>query len=324
MATRSESTDSFEKELSDLWLDLELTSDSLSADPAAVEDEFLRLQERTYGKISEEEMNPVDRLKLESAWSVISFLAETTRDLVRAARERDLRLAESHWDHILANLPELFFPTLEDRLVPQHLEGRISKLLGHIKERTPIHLYGTLDTFNFLRRSNELLMQALVIPGERISEGHLIEAVALPWLAILKEFERDPEFMKNFAQFPRKLEEFIAGAYEREGWPEVIITPPSGDRGRDVIASRSGFGSIRILDQVKAYSPGHLVTHTDVRAMLGVLTSDTNSSKAVITTTSDFEPGVLKGDEFSRFMPYRLETRNGEQLRQWLSGLSNE
>jgi restriction system protein len=81
--------------------------------------------------------------------------------------------------------------------------------------------------------------------------------------------------------------------------------------------------TIRILDQAKAYKPGHLVTHDDVRAMLGTLATDSNASKGVITTTSDFQPGILSGDEFERFLPYRLELKNGQQLTQWLSSIKN-
>ena len=118
------------------------------------------------------------------------------------------------------------------------------------------------------------------------------------------------------------VEEFLAGAYERDGY-EVVITPRSSDKGRDVIATKSGFGSIRILDQAKAYSPGKSVTQDDVRAMLGVLATDSNASKGVITTTSDFQPGILSGDDFKRFMPYRLELKNGQQLRDWLKQLKS-
>lgn len=85
-----------------------------------------------------------------------------------------------------------------------------------------------------------------------------------------------------------------------------------------MIVVRKGFGALRFLEQTKAYSPGHLVTHNDVRAMLGVLARDQAASKGIITTTSDFAPGVLAGDEFAPFMPTRLEVRNGAQLAAWL------
>jgi len=168
----------------------------------------------------------------------------------------------------------------------------------------------------------ELVLSAsLVIPGQPRPSGTQIQTVALPWFQIVLDLIEDPRRLFDFAKRPRRFEEFVASAYERAGWDEVILTPPSRDGGRDVIASKRGFGSIRILEQTKAYSKGHLVTHADVRAMIGVLTTDPNSSKAIITTTSDFQPGVLTSPEFRPFMPYRLELKNGPQLIEWLKQL---
>lgn len=68
----------------------------------------------------------------------------------------------------------------------------------------------------------------------------------------------------------RKLgrwEEIIAGAYQKAGFDEVTLTSRSGDFGRDVIAVKHGLGTIRIIDQVKAYSPNRLVTADDVRSL---------------------------------------------------------
>lgn len=117
----------------------------------------------------------------------------------------------------------------------------------------------------------ELLLQAeLVVTGPRTAEGFLVRCAAYPWLEIIDHLSRDPKFLFQFAQAPRRFEEFIAACYERQGFDEVILTPRRGDGGSDVIAIKRGYGSIRFLDQTKAYSPGHLVTHDDVRAMLGV------------------------------------------------------
>jgi restriction system protein len=102
------------------------------------------------------------------------------------------------------------------------------------------------------------------------------------------------------------------------------LTPASGDKGRDVIATKRGICSLRVLDQAKAYAPRHLVRHNDVRAMLGVLSVDQNASKGLITTTSDFEPGILSSGEFASFIPYRLELKNGEQLLKWLAKIQKE
>lgn len=173
------------------------------------------------------------------------------------------------------------------------------------------------------RDAYSLLLQTIVTPLARVPDGQIIEAISIPWLAIVKELERDPNFLHHFAQHHRAFEEFLAASYDRAGF-SVTLTPQRGDRGRDVIAERKGVVSVRILDQAKAYSPGHLVTHDDVRAMLGTLATDSNSSKGVITTTSDFQPGIHAGDEFKRFMPYRLELKNGVQLRDWLARIRSD
>jgi restriction system protein len=174
--------------------------------------------------------------------------------------------------------------------------------------------------FAVFRGPEVLLQTAILSYGDKTDEGVLVRAVAIPWFEIMKQVGRDPSFLSEFSSAPRKFEEFIAGAYRQDGWDEVTLTPASGDRGRDVIATKTGVCSLRVLDQTKAYSPGHLVSHNDVRAMLGVLAVDQNVSKGFITTTSDFEPCIRSAQsEFAKFMPYRLDLRNGSQLLKWLS-----
>jgi restriction system protein len=120
--------------------------------------------------------------------------------------------------------------------------------------------------------------------------------------------------------FWRKLEEIIAGEYEQAGW-SVILTPRSGDHGRDIVATYSGLVSIRILDQVKAYKRGHLIKADEVRAPLGALAQHPNTSKGLITTTSRFAPGIEKEPGIMQFVPHRLELRNGDSLLKLLTGL---
>ncbi|MCW2406613.1 restriction system protein [Sphingobium sp. B1D7B] len=174
------------------------------------------------------------------------------------------------------------------------------------------------------RGSPELLLQAeLIFRGDKTNEGVLIRAAGLPWLAIVEELGRDPNFLFRFVQEPRKFEEFIAACYEKAGFDEVTLTPQKGDKGRDVIAVKRGHGSIRILEQTKAYKPGHRVTHDDVRGMLGALMIDDGASKGIITTTSEFQPGILKpSSEFARFMPHRLELKNGPATLDWVNSLA--
>ena len=136
-----------------------------------------------------------------------------------------------------------------------------------------------------------------------------------PWEAIFQEIMQDPSKIFRFTKDPRSFEEFIADTYRLDGY-DVELTPRSKDGGVDVIASKSGFGAIKIFDQAKAYSEERTVSANDVRAAYGVLSMARDTSKVVITTTSDFAPGVYK--EFSPFMPTRLELRHGQNLIDWL------
>ena len=167
-----------------------------------------------------------------------------------------------------------------------------------------------------------ILQTALVDLGPKTSEGHTIQAVTVPWLEIAKALENDPQLLFEFVNNPRKFEEFIAGAYRQAGYSNVELTPPSGDRGRDVIATMSGVVIVRVLDQVKAYAPGHVVEANDVRAMHGVLDRDKNASRGVVTTTSKFAPGVLK--EYEEYIPNRLELRDGPTLGEWLRQIKDQ
>lgn len=167
----------------------------------------------------------------------------------------------------------------------------------------------------------ELLLQSLVTPLGEVEHGALIQVTSVPWLALALELERDPDALFRFSKHPRVFEEFIAGAYDLAGFDDVVLTPRSGDGGRDVIATKRGYYSIKILDQAKAYSPQHLVTADDVRAMLGTLNAFADSSKGVITTTSDFAPGVKSARELQQFMPHRLDLKNGTDLRGWIEEL---
>jgi restriction system protein len=139
-----------------------------------------------------------------------------------------------------------------------------------------------------------LVLQAVVIPGPKTHEGNLIEAVAPAWFEIARAIQRDPAFMHRIDH--RKWEELIAAAYKQAGFDEVTLTPRSGDLGRDVIAVKRGFVTVRILDEVKAYGPGHLVSAEVVRALGFVLDRDPAATHGIVTTTSDFAPRIEEDD----------------------------
>lgn len=156
-----------------------------------------------------------------------------------------------------------------------------------------------------------LAVQTVLLRGDSTDEGEIIKAVTLPWFEIVRLVVKDPSKIHEIP--PRLWEEIIAGAYERAGFEEVILTPRSGDFGRDVIATKRALGTIRVIDQVKAFKPGHLVTANDVRALVGVLALD-GASKGFVTTTSDFAPMLAKDPLIAPLIPSRLGLIDGVQL----------
>ncbi len=166
-----------------------------------------------------------------------------------------------------------------------------------------------------------LLLQAVLEFGDRTNEGRLVRAVALPWFEIVHLMLQDPWMIYEIDPF--KWEEIVAGAWEREGF-DVILTPRNGDKGRDVIATLPGVGRVRLIDQVKRYGPKHRVTAHDVRAMIGTLTLDPHATKGLITTTSEFAPGIAKDPDIQRLIPQRLELKPRAPLLAWLDELTRD
>jgi len=179
----------------------------------------------------------------------------------------------------------------------------------------------TLGNVKSITAIAELLLQAVIVPGDKVASGRLIEAVAIPWFDIIDLLKKDPSAAYQIP--PHKWEEIIAGSYRKAGFDEVILTPRSGDAGRDVIATIRGIGSVRVIDQVKAYKPGHLVTADDARALYGVLMLD-GAAKGFLTTTSDFAPLLTKDDLLGPVIPSRIELINGKRLLRRLEELAGK
>ncbi len=166
-----------------------------------------------------------------------------------------------------------------------------------------------------------LLQAPIVTLGEKTEEGEFVKAVRGTWQEIVKQVKSQSDFLFEFTTASRAFEFFLAATYKMDGFDEVIVTPHSNDRGRDVIARRQGKHSARILEQAKAYRAKTLVTHEEVRAMIGVMAIERFAYSGSITTTSDFAPTICKGREFEAFVPETLTLRNGPQLRDWLASL---
>jgi restriction system protein len=164
-----------------------------------------------------------------------------------------------------------------------------------------------------------LVVQGLILPEAKTNEGILIKSTTAIWLEIARLLGSDWSLASQLT--PTQWEEMVAGAYERVGY-KVILTPRSGDFGRDLIASTSGIGSVKILGSVKAYKPGHLVTADDVRALNGVVFADPKASKGIITTTSDFAPRIASDPSIAPLVPTRIQLVNGLELQSWLADIA--
>lgn len=164
-----------------------------------------------------------------------------------------------------------------------------------------------------------LSLRSIIIPQAKVTEGILVRSTSQVWLSIVQALQDD--WSRAYTLSWREWEELVAGAYKRIGYDEVILTPRSGDHGRDIIATRKGVGSVRILGSVKAYRPGRLITKEEVHALLGVVSADPGASKGIFTTTSDFAPNLLSDPNLAACVPYRLELMNGAALRAWLVSL---
>ncbi|MFZ5732574.1 MAG: restriction endonuclease [Pseudomonadota bacterium] len=164
-----------------------------------------------------------------------------------------------------------------------------------------------------------LMISSLITFDSKVADGRLIASTTTIWEEIARTLGSD--WSQAFNIPPDRWEEIIAGAFKKDGYDEVTLTPRSGDHGRDVIAVRRGVGSVRILGSVKAYAPTHLVTKEQVHSLMGVVNLDPNASKGIITTTSDFAPKILEDKNLAAAVPHRIELVNGIKLKKWLDGL---
>ena len=164
----------------------------------------------------------------------------------------------------------------------------------------------------------KLSVSGIIIPDGKTAEGILVRSASAIWTEVAQMLGKD--WAVAYQLSPENWEELVAGAFQKTGY-EVTLTPRSGDHGRDVIATKHGVGSVKILGSVKAYRPSNLVAYDDVRALLGVLSGERDASKGIITTTSDFPPNIEKDPFIGPFLPTRLELINGARLQQWIADI---
>jgi restriction system protein len=257
---------------------------------------------------------------LEQAYS---YWVEGNRELaVRKGLECWVENVQQHLADVLG--PGSLFP-FESKGISWKQRAEDTLSIGGItlaldSQSLDIFIDSVLVNSRYAESQDGLLLQCVIQPYEATPEGKLIHAISIPWRMIIGELKND--WQKASQIPPRKWEELIAAAFDQAGYDEVILTPRSGDHGRDVIAIKRGVGSVRIIDSVKAYKAGNLVRFDDVRALAGVLLGDQRASKGIITTTSSFAPGIVEDPFIRPLLPYRLELMDGAALQKWLEDLA--
>ena len=159
----------------------------------------------------------------------------------------------------------------------------------------------------------------LIVPKRETAQGVLLASTTRLWMEVVRVLSSD---WSQAYQVPAdRWEQIVAGAFEKAGYDEVTLTPRSADLGRDVIAIKRGVGCVKVIGSVKAYGPHNLVPYDAVRALVGVLNTEQDTSKGLIATTSDFPPLVRRDRLIKQLLPTRLELMNGTELQKWLTEL---
>jgi restriction system protein len=239
------------------------------------------------------------------------------------ARERKLVMAGfpatcSHCGHPLRDVDETPCPNCGHAESAVHIEAHL-----HAQSSASASMSIESSTSAVTLSTSALIIpeQGLVVTDRKVAEGRLIRSTTVIWTEVVKRLASDWSVAQQLT--PEQWEEIVGGAFKNCGlFDEVIITPRSGDYGKDIIATKRGFGSVKVLGSVKAYAPGNLVPYDAIRSLIGVVTSDPAASKGIITTTSDFPPRVEQDPSIAPFMPTRLELINGKRLQQMLADLT--
>lgn len=165
-------------------------------------------------------------------------------------------------------------------------------------------------------RVGAIAARAIVKSEKKIEDGDLLLSVAPAWHQIVQLLQFDPEGIHAIPH--RRMEELVAGAYLEAGYARVVLTPRSGDLGRDIIAETGGPSPLRVVVEVKAYKPRLMVTAQQVRSALSNLLDEPATTKVVFSTTSDFAPRLRDDPKIRKRLGGQLHLLNGRKLAEKL------
>ena len=153
-------------------------------------------------------------------------------------------------------------------------------------------------------------------PGDAYERLKIVRFVPV---TTLDQIAHDPEIMRALSS--RQFESFVAGLIEKLGFEDVVLTPPSRDGGRDILATQTVHGiPIMFAFECKKYAPDRPIGPAIARALLGVIShGETRATKGVLVTTSYFTKAT---NDFILTEP-KLDGRDFDDVVEWLREYSS-
>lgn len=147
----------------------------------------------------------------------------------------------------------------------------------------------------------------------------LISVDSLP-LRLIAKIMRSPREVKNLT--PRQFEEFVAETLSQLGFTDVILTPRSGDGGKDVIASHQINGiPLSFYFECKKYADDNKIQLETLRTLLGTVAHDARQvNMGVLVTTSTF----TKGSKEFILAESRLDGKDYDGILGWIDELNKK
>ncbi len=125
-----------------------------------------------------------------------------------------------------------------------------------------------------------------------VPDGEVVDVDPGAFSDFIRDLTLDYEILRRMP--PRDFERAMAAVYARTGrFDRVILTPRSGDEGRDVILEAAEWTGQRRIIELKRYLRRR-VSAEMVNSLIGVLTGEGDGSRAAFLTTSTFAPRLQK------------------------------
>jgi len=157
------------------------------------------------------------------------------------------------------------------------------------------------------------------LPIAEEEKSSLLIVDRLP-LRLLSKILSNPKDIRNIT--PRQFEEFIAELLSELGFNNVILTPRSGDGGKDIIASHSVQGiPLTFYFECKKYAESNKIQLDTMRSLLGTVAHDSRKvNKGILVTTSTFTKGCK---EFI-MAESRVDGKDYDGVLGWIEELRKE